>query len=157
MPQDIFIVRGHEILQSPAHQTADSAIQGGVVTGAERIGPVPHESPAFIGGSIAIVAHPEIGNHRIGERLHFLLQVRPEFVPLFPFAALHRFHVFHRRIIKVGGEVLFLRFRLDLCQDFRLFLGAVRLGGVFILFPQGGKYVAVLVGRGMGVHHRGCQ
>ena len=155
VPQDILVVRGDESRHRPAHQAADAPVQGRVVPLAESLGTVFHERPARIGGFRGLLAHPEVGNHGLVERLHFFLQVRAQLVPLLPVPALHRFHVLHGGVIEVGGEALLARLLLDLRQDFRLLLGAVGLGGLFILFPQGGQHVAVLVGRGVGVHHRG--
>ena len=89
------------------------------------------------------------------ECLHFLLQVLAKLRPLLPVAPLHRLHILCRRVIEIDGETLLLRLGLDLREDFRLLLGAVGLAGLFILFPQGGQYMTVLVRRRIGVHHRG--
>ena len=157
MPQHIFIVRCDEILHRSAHQATDAPVQRGIVTAPERVRPVADKGPSGVGRTPGLVAHPEVGDHGFVEVLDFLFQVFPEFIPLFPVAALHRLHILHGGVIKICGEALLGRLRLDLRQDFRLFLGTVCLGGVFILFPQGGQHVTVLVGSGIGVHKRGNQ
>ena len=122
---------------------------------AESLGTVLHKFPALIGRSIAEGAHPLISDHGMVECLHFLLQVLAKLRPLLPVAPLHRLHILRRRVVEVGGETLLLSLGLDLREDFRLLLGAVGLGGLFILFPQGGQHMTVLVRRRIGVHHRG--
>ena len=81
------------------------------------------------------------------ECLHFFLQVLAKLRPLLPVAPLHRLHILCRRVIEIDGETLLLRLGLNLREDFRLLLGAVGLAGLFILFPQGGQYMTVLVRR----------
>ena len=157
VPQHIFIVRRDEILHRSAHQAADAAPKRGIVSGAERFRAGTDIGPAGVGGGARLLAHPEVGDHRLVKIPHFLLQVPPELVPLLPVAALHRLHVLHGGVVEVGGETLLDRLVLDLREDFRLLLGTVGLVGLFILFPQGGQHVAVLVGRGVGVHKRGNQ
>ena len=155
MPQDILVVRRHEVLQGSAHQPVHTLVQGRIVSLAEDLGTVLHERPALIGGSAAVVAHPLVGHHRMVEGLHFLLQLLAEFLPFLPVTALHRLHVLCGGVVEIDGQAFRLRLRLDLGEDFRLLLGAVGLGGLLELFPQGGEHMAVLVG--LSVHHRGCQ
>ena len=157
MPQDILVVGGQETFHFSAHQGADIPVESRVMPGAESLGPGLHIGPAGIGGLTAVIPHPEVGDHRVGESLHLLPEVRAEFLPLFPVPALDGLHVQHGGVIEIHGQMPFPGFRLDFREDFRLGLGAVGFPGRFILLPKRSEFMPVLVRGWIGIHHRGDQ
>ena len=116
----------------------------------EILGVVLHVGPDVIGGSPLPFPHPEEGNHGIVKALHLFPELFPQGVPLLPIPSLYGTDILRSGIIEIYRKVLPLRLVTDFGQNFRLFLGAVGLAGLFVFVPKVCEHVTVFTGRRNG-------
>ena len=90
------------------------------------------------------------GDNGLVKGFHLLLQFPAKTVLLLPVPPRNRIDISGGGIVEIDRKTLFPGFLFDPGQYFRLFLGAVGPGGLFVLLPQTGELVTVIHRRGNG-------
>ena len=130
----------HELHKGAVKIGVYAAVKGGIIA---TEGILLQVFPELVRAAAIPVKHPEEGDYRFIELLHFLLQGGPEGVTLLPVTALHGIDVLRCGIPEVHGKPFCNGFLLDFLQDSGFLFGKIGLGGLFILLPKSSEHVTV--------------